>query len=108
MSEIQEQLKLIQFRFKGLEHETNGFAWDYTAATDEQVLETAPISGDTIDGLSQVIMKIVKPQYRRKLRKQISYLIGLRHRQQEVWAAYMEDCKNRTNNTNQWVSQHTR
>jgi hypothetical protein len=108
MSEIQEQVKLLRFRFKGLEHETNGFAWDYTAATNEQVLETNPIAQDTIDGLSNTILKIIKPNQRRKLKQQIAYLIGLRHRQQEVWAAYLEDCQNRTKNVNQWVQQHTR
>lgn len=108
MTPIQERVQSLQFRFKGLEYETNGFTWDYTAATDEQVLDTNPVAQDTIDGLSQIILKIVKPQHRRKLKNQIAYLIGLRHRQQEVWAAYMEDCQNRTNNTNQWVQLHTR
>lgn len=106
MSEMQEQVKLLQFRFKGHEHETDGFTWDYTAATDEQVLNVAPISKDTIEGLCGVIMKIIKPKYRRKLKRQIVYLVGLRHRQKEVLAAYMEDCQNRTNNVNQWVQQH--
>lgn len=103
MSEIQNQVNILKFRFKGLEYETAGFAWDYTAATDEQVLETNPVSQDTLDGLSQIILKIIKPQYRRKLKKQIAYLIGLRHRQQEVWEKYIANCEARTNNTRKWV-----
>jgi hypothetical protein len=101
----QEQVELLKFRFKGLEHETDGFTWDYTAATSEQVLEVSPVAQDTIDGLSEIILKIVKPHERQKLKNQIAYLIGLRHRQQDVWAAYIEDCQNRTNNTSQWVRQ---
>lgn len=108
MSEIQDRVKSLTFRFKGLEYETNGFTWDYTAATDEQVFDVATVAQDTIDGLSEIILKIVKPQNRQKLKKQISYLIGLRHRQQEVWAKQIEDFQNRTNNVNQWVLQHTR
>lgn len=102
-----DQIALLKFRFKGLEHETDGFAWDYTAATPEQVLGVAPVAQDTINGLTEIILKIVKPSQRQKLRKQIAYLIGLRHRQQEVWAAYIADCEARTNNTNQWVQLHT-
>ncbi|MBP6813172.1 MAG: hypothetical protein KA138_16700 [Saprospiraceae bacterium] len=108
MSEIQDRVKSLTFRFKGLEYETNGFTWDYTAATDEQVFDVAPVAQDTIDGLTEIILKIVKPQHRQKLKKQIAYLIGLRHRQQEVWAKQIEDFQNRTNNVNQWVLQHTR
>ena len=108
MSEIQDRVKSLTFRFKGLEYETNGFTWDYTAATDEQVFETIPVAQDTIDGLTEIILKIVKPGFRQKLRKQIAYLIGLRHRQQEVWEKQIEDFQNRTNNVNQWVLQHTR
>lgn len=108
MSEIQDRVKSLTFRFKGLEYETNGFAWDYTAATDEQVFDVSTVAQDTIDGLSEIILKIVKPQHRQKLKKQISYLIGLRHRQQEVWAKQLADFQNRTNNVNQWVLQHTR
>jgi len=106
MSEIQNQVNVLKFRFKGLEYETDGFRWDYTTATPEQVLNVVPVSQDTIDGLFKVIMKIIKPYQRRKLKKQIAYLIGLHHRQQEVWAEYMEDCQTRANNVNQWVQLH--
>ena len=106
MSEIRDRVKSLTFRFKGLEYETNGFTWDYTAATDEQVFDVAPVAQDTIDGLTETILKIVKHHERRKLRKQIAYLIGLRHRQQEVWEKQIADFQNRTNNANQWVSQH--
>lgn len=108
MTPIQAHVQSLIFVFKGLEHETDGFAWDYTAATDDHVLDTKPIAHETIEGLSNIILKIIKPSQRRTLKKQIAYLIGLRHRQQEVWAEYMEDCQTRTNNTNQWVQQHTR
>lgn len=108
MSEIQDRVKSLTFRFKGLEYETNGFTWDYTAATDEQVFETNPVAQDTIDGLTETILKIVKPHERRKLRKQIAYLIGLRHRQQEVWVKQIADFQNRTNNVKQWVLQNAR
>ena len=108
MSEIQDRVKSLQFRFKGLEYETNGVTWDYTTATDSQVFDVIPVAQDTIDGLSQVIMKIIKPHQRRKLKNQITYLIGLRHRQQDVWAKQIADFKNRTNNVNSWVQLHTR
>ena len=106
MSKIQDQVKTLSFRFKGLEYETDGFTWDYTAATDEQVLNTSPIAQDTIDGLSNLILKIIKPNQRQKLKEQIAYLIGLRHRQQDAWAAYIDDCQTRTNNVKQWVQIH--
>ena len=106
MSEIRDRVKSLTFRFKGLEYETNGFAWDYTAATDEQVFDVAAVAQDTIDGLTETIMKIVKPHERQKLKKQIAYLIGLRHRQQEVWEKQIADFQNRTNNANQWIIQN--
>lgn len=105
MTPIQERVKSLEFRFKGLEYETDGFTWDYTAATDEQVFEVVPVAQDTIGGLSQIILKITKPEHRQKLKKQIAYLIGLRHRQQEVWAKQIADFQNRTNSVNQWVQQ---
>ena len=106
MTPIQDRVQVLQFRFKNHSDQTNGFAWDYTAAKDEDVLETTHVFQDTLDGLSDTILKIVKPGQRRKLKKQILYLTGLRHRQAEVWEKYIEDCQNRTNNVNQWVLQN--
>ena len=107
MSEIQDRVKSLAWRFNNHRQETDGFEWNYTAATDEQVFVTAQVDGDTIDGLNQIILKIVQPHERKKLKKQIAYLIGLRHRQAEVWGKYIADCEARANNVNQWVQLHT-
>lgn len=107
MSEIQDRVKSLTFRFKGLEYETNGFTWDYTAATDDEIIDTVPVDQETIDGLSNIILKIVVPKQRPELRKQISYLIGLRHRQASAWKNLITDGETRLNNVKQWVLQHT-
>jgi len=108
MTPIRARVELLQFRFKNHAYQTECFTWDYTAATDEEVLQTTGIFKDTIEGLSDVILKITKPEHRRKLKNQIAYLIGLRHRQAEAWEKYIADCEARTNNVNQWVQLHTR
>ena len=108
MTPIQERVRSLELIFNHHRHETDGFTWDYTAATDEQVFETAQVDKDTIDGLSGIILQIIKPGQRQKLKDQIAYLIGLRHRQAEVWEKFIADCETRTNNTNQWVQQNKR
>lgn len=108
MTPIQSRVRSLELRFNNHRYETDGFTWDYTSATDEQVFVTAQVDKDTIEGLSQIILKIIKPQHRQKLREQIAYLIGLRHRQAEVWEKYLADCETRTNNVKQWVQLHTR
>jgi hypothetical protein len=103
MSAIQDQVKLLEFRFKGIEQQTDGFSFDYISASDEDVFNLTPIAQDTIDGLSQLIMKMILPAQRAKLRKQIAYIIGLRAKQQEVWSRKIEEFSQRTKNTNEWV-----
>jgi len=97
------QAQTVKFRFTAIAHETDNFSWDFTRATDEQVLQTAPISQDTINALTEKILPVVKPSHRAKLREQIAYLIALRHRQGEAWENYLADCEARTNNCKQWV-----
>lgn len=108
MNEIKETVKILGHRLSNHHHQTSGFTWDYTAATDEQVLETTNVFSETLDGLSRVILKIILPKYRPLLRRQIAYLIGLRQRQAEAWINLIADCEARTNNTNEWVQQNTR
>ena len=108
MTPIQERVRSLELRFNHHRYETDGFTWDYTAATDGQVFETAQVDKDTIDGLSGIVLKTIKPGQRQNLKKQIAYLIGLRHRQAEIWEKYLADCEARTNNVNQWVQQNTR
>lgn len=103
MSTIREYVSVIQSRRRNHEYQTNGFTWDYTAATDEDVRDTTGVFQETIDGLSQVILKIILPKHRPQLRRQIAYLIGLRQRQAEAWERYIKDCEERTENVNQWL-----
>ena len=108
MNQIKEAVKVLGHRLSNHHHQTNGFTWDYTTATDEDVLETTDVFSGTLDGLSQVILTIILPKHRPILRRQIAYLIGLRQRQAEAWTNLIADCEARTNNTNQWVQQNTR
>ena len=108
MSVAQDRAKLLQHRFSNHHHQTDGFKWDYTAATDEEVLETTNVFDDTITGLSTEIMKAITPKNRPQLRREIAYLIGLRERQAAAWERFTSDCETRTNNANQWVQQNTR
>ena len=103
---IQDQVQALKNRLNNHSHQTNGFTWDYTAATDEEVLDTTNVFQDTLDGLSDVILQIVSPKDRTLVRKQIAYLNGLRHRQAEAWERYIADCEQRTKNTNQWLLQN--
>ena len=106
MNEIKEQVANLSHRLRNHHHQTDGFTWDYTAATHEQVLETSNVFPETLDGLTQVIMKIILPKDRPTLRRQIAYLSGLQQRQAKAWQWYIADCKARTENTNQWVLQN--
>lgn len=106
MNQIRYQVEVLKSRFITHQRETDGFKWDFQAASDKDILEMTVVKKDTIDGLVDVIMKIIIPKQRKELRDQISYLIGLQSKQAEVWARFMEDCQNRTNNTNQWVLQN--
>lgn len=106
MSSLKQQVSILQSRFMNHRHQTDGFTWDYTNASDEEVLNTTDVLQDTIDGLTGIILKIVLPQYKKSLRNHIHYLIGLRQRQAEAWERYLANCSERTNNANQWVLQH--
>ena len=103
-----EQVDVLKHRFKNHQHQTDGFTWDYTAASDEDVFDTTNVLQDTIDGLSTIILKIINPKDRPALRNQIAYLTGLRQRQGEVWEKRIADFQTRTNNTKQWVLQNER
>jgi len=100
---IQDQVRVLKFRFMAHKDETSNFKWDFEAATAEDVFQTTLVSQDTINGLASLIMKIIAPKSRTTLRKQIAYLSGLRHRQSEVWAEKIKDFEQLTKNTNQWV-----
>lgn len=106
MNQIREQVTNISYRLSNHHHQTDGFTWDYTAATDKEVLEITNVFPETLDGLTQVIMKIILPKDRPTLRRQIAYLSGLQQRQAKAWQWYIADCKARTENTNQWVLQN--
>lgn len=103
MSDLKGTARLIQQRFSNHHYQTDGFTWDFINATDEQVLDTMEVFEDTIDGLSGLILKSIKPQFRPQLRKQIAYLIGLRQRQAEAHERLQADYKRRTENTNKWL-----
>lgn len=106
MSDIKQQVEILQSRFTNHRHQTGNFTWDYTIATDKEVLNTTDVFQDTLDGLTGIILKIVQPQYKKALRKHIHYLTGLRQRQAEAWERYLANCSERTNNARQWVLQH--
>lgn len=103
-----ERVDILKHRFKNHQHQTDGFTWDYTAATDEDVFSTTAVLQETIDGLSTIILKIINPKDRPILRNQIAYLTGLRQRQSEVWEKQLADFQARTNNTNKWVLTNAR
>jgi len=106
MSDIKQHVAILQSRFRNHQYQTNNFRWDYMSATDEEVLDTTLISKDTIDGLSGIILKIIQPQHRTTLRRQIHYLTGLRERQAQAFDGYIETCNEQTNKVNKWVLQH--
>lgn len=108
MSTIRYQVAVLKSRFITHRMDTDGFKLDFQNASDKDILDTTPVSQDTINGLSNVIMKIIVPKQRSELRLQIAYLIGLRHRQAEAWERLIADYEARTNNTNQWVAQNER
>ncbi len=88
-------------------YETSGFTLDYEAANDDDVFDLKPVSQELIDFLTTVIVKITKPEKLPELKKNIAYLIGLRHRQQVAWTNKLADFDNRLNNTAKWVQEHT-
>jgi hypothetical protein len=88
-------------------YETEGFTWDYEAANDDDVFWTKPVDQKTIDFLTTVMVKITKPEKLPELKKNIAYLIGLRHRQQVAWTNKLAEFDNRLNNTAKWVQEHT-
>lgn len=108
MSIIRYQVAVLKTRFVVHRNDTENFTVDFQNESDEFIMAIAPVKPDTIEGLTEIIMKIVLPKQRPELRKQIAYLIGLQRKQQDVWAKYLADCEARTNNTNQWVTQNAR
>ena len=103
MSKIQDDIQLLRFRLQNHKHQTDGFTWNYSEATDEEVMATTKVFPETIDGLTDLILKIIRPKERPKLREQITYLIGLQQRQAQAWSTYIEDCRVRTENVNKWL-----
>lgn len=103
-----EWVKLLKFRFMGHKHETIDFTLDYIRASDSEIFELTPVREETIQGLAKVIMNIISPGQRKKLKQQIAYLIGLRHRQGEVWQKKIEEYQQRQKNCEQWVIKHTK
>ncbi len=94
--------------FNQHKHETNGFTMDYEAASDDKVFDMKPVSQGLIDFLTNGVIKCTKPEHLQILKKNIAYLIGLRHRQQEAWTNKLADFETRLNNTRKWVQEHTR
>lgn len=105
---MKDMVNMLKFRFKAIHDQTDGFTWDYNTATDEEVFELSPIAKDTVTGLHDIILKIIKPEQRPLLRKHIAYIIGLRDRQAGVWRKKLEEYAERTKNTNQWVISNER
>ena len=106
MNQIRYQVEVLKARFAIHRNDTEIFTINFQSETDEFIRNMTPVKQDTINGLTEVIMKIVLPKHRVELRKQIAYLIGLQKKQQDVWAKYIADCEARANNTNKWVSQN--
>ena len=106
MNQIKCQVNVLKARFSIHRHDTENFTLNFQSESDEYIRSLTPVKPDTLEGLTGIIMKIVLPNHRAQLRKQIAYLIGLQKKQQDVWTRYIADCQSRTNNTNQWVSQN--
>lgn len=98
----------LEYRMNALAYETDNFTWDYTSASNMDVVNVFLVAKSTIDGLSSIMMKIIAPKHRMELRKRIAYLVGLRHRQAEAWEWYIKDCEQRSKNTDKWVQQNKR
>jgi len=105
MNTIQTLAFSTKLDFVRHRQDTCGFTWDYTSASDDEVIDTVPVGQETIDGLS-FILKMIVPAQRHELRKQIAYLIGLRHRQTEAWTNLITEGETRLNNVKQWVLQN--
>jgi hypothetical protein len=103
MNRLEETVRLTQARVANHAHQTRGFRWDYLAATDDEVFETTVVLQETLDAMSNVILKIVQPRELPAVRRQIAYLQGLRQRQAEVWAKKLQDFETRLKNTNEWL-----
>lgn len=89
-------------------YETRGFTLKYESETDDEVFDLKPVSQGLIDFLTNGVIKCTKPEELPQLKKNIAYLIGLRHRQQEAWTNKLADFETRLNNTKKWVQEHTR
>jgi len=103
---VGERVCILKIDFARHRQDTDGFKWDYTTATDDEIIDTVPVAQETIDGLSNIILKIVVPKQLPELRKQIAYLIGLRHRQAAAWKNLIADGETRLNNVKKWVQLH--
>jgi hypothetical protein len=108
MNGIKYQVEVLKARFAIHRNDTENFTINFQSESDEFIRTMTPVKLDTLEGLTGIIMKIVLPKHRAELRKQISYLIGLQKKQQDVWARYIADCQTRTNNTNQWLQEYTK
>lgn len=86
-------------------HETDGFTLDYESASDDFIFDLKPVSSEFLQSMEQ-ILKTVHPKHLTATKKTVSYLIGLRHRQQVAWEAKLKEFKTRLNNTKQWVQNH--
>lgn len=105
---MSEFIRILAHRFQNHKQQTDGFTFDYMAATEEEIMGLTNVFPETIQGLSSEVLKRVTPKQRPQLRRDIAYLIGLQGRQAEAWARYIADCEARAKNTNQWVQQNTR
>lgn len=103
-----EQVQLIHFRFRNHSQQTDGFRMDFVSADDDTILNLTPVFKDTINALSNEVMRTIAPKHRPTLRKQIAYLIGLKQRQAEAWERFIQDCQTRKENTDQWVQLNKR
>lgn len=104
---MKEQIQILKYRFNCHKQDTEGFTLDIESLTDQEAFNMPWVFQDTIDGLSGIILKIVHPKERAKLKIQIAYLIALRHRQEKAWEAMQKEFQTRLNNTKQWVQLHS-
>lgn len=106
MSNIKDTVDAVKYRYSNHKYQTDNFRWDYTSATDEDVRNTSSVFEDTILVLSLIVDKAILPKYRVKMREDIAYLIGLRHRQSEAWERFIQECEQKTINIENWLQQH--
>lgn len=103
MSNSNEQVESLKWRYSTLKHQTNNFRWNFLEASDDDVFEIFLVSEDTIEGFASIILKLIDPKHRIRLRREITYLVALRHRQIEAWHNKLAEFESQSKRLDKWL-----